>query len=245
MGLPPLPEPGFLKLSELACRWKCSEEQLISYFKDGLLEIGVGCDERYVFVRNHHKHDGLMQGCHAHLNGVYLIIPKLLIGTWRYINPAKKRKDYYPEHTLINRATAPDGKQLILSGFAITSDDFAVSMEEIKRFEKEHDLNVRLEDNIKGDDCLGINTGNFQIKEPTRKNDWFDCIRDHALDFFNKHNKHPLESQLWSMMYSSSLPEWSLLINEKNSQILLGGKALDRETFKKRYRDYFPADKVD
>ena len=79
----------------------------------------------------------------------------------------------------------------------------------------------------------------FSINEPTRRNDWFDCIRDHAISFYNNYGKLPSESQLWAMLFESSLPEWSLSTDSRKGLIALAGKSLDREAFRKRYRDYF------
>ncbi|TVO78447.1 hypothetical protein [Sedimenticola selenatireducens] len=82
----------------------------------------------------------------------------------------------------------------------------------------------------------------FYINEPGRKDDWYDCIKDHTLCFYNKYNKLPLKGQLWSFIFNSGMPDWSLVIDKKKVQIELGGKSLDRETFKKRFKEYFPED---
>ncbi|MEJ1372590.1 MAG: hypothetical protein RPU32_12525 [Candidatus Sedimenticola sp. (ex Thyasira tokunagai)] len=77
----------------------------------------------------------------------------------------------------------------------------------------------------------------FSMNEPKRKDDWFYCIRDHAISFHNKFNKLPTEPQLWNLLIQLSDPTWNLGISGK--RVVLGEKAIDREAFSKRFSSYF------
>lgn len=87
----------------------------------------------------------------------------------------------------------------------------------------------------------GEKKGITPIKEPKRKDYWFNVIHD-AIKLFEKDKGcTPSKSELWRAMVASPPGDYGIEYNERKKALKFPGSTpLDRENFNKRYTRYYP-----
>lgn len=85
----------------------------------------------------------------------------------------------------------------------------------------------------------GVESFISSIIEPKRKNDWLECIQEHAISYCSTYNSPPNESTLWHYLHNRDSDTWNLEI--KSNTLSLDGVPLSRESFSKRFKKYFPS----
>lgn len=103
------------------------------------------------------------------------------------------------------------------------------------------DLEANIQPNSTSCDKLTL----IKIIEPQRQDDWFNCIRDCVKEFEADHKRTPNEAQLWGRLISNPPTGYEVQSEtiKKKPVLQLSGVPMDRETFKKRYKVYYPTDK--
>lgn len=89
--------------------------------------------------------------------------------------------------------------------------------------------------NTKGDEHGKL----FPMKVPLRKDDWFNAIRDCVREFANEKGETPSNTKLWLRMIDTPPNDYGISSDGKRLT-MSGVDPLDRETFNKRYKNYFP-----
>jgi hypothetical protein len=84
------------------------------------------------------------------------------------------------------------------------------------------------------------------ITEPQKKDEWYECIKAASLAYQQEHGTPHSQGSLWRWLHESPPADFgieAINISKKTTKLLMGTYPLDRESFRKRYLNYFPTDK--
>jgi len=140
LALPNLPEPNAFTLPEIAERWECTEEMLISYCESDMLNIQVGFNEAVAIRESKDPFtDELYPGEFEEflLSGFYTVPKDVAIGSWR-LGEGGWSEEYSPSFKLV---FDDEGEtQKLKQRHTIDSSNLRITKFERNRFEVEHDV---------------------------------------------------------------------------------------------------------